>query len=393
MKVLFFTPCFPPIINGVSTTYLHTVRELKELGHDVNVVTPVNEAPDEYFGAKVWKIPGFLLPFNSYCHSEYLDIYESYSIISKFRPDIIHVCAPTWVQMGVLGWSKWYDIPTVLCYHTNVPECVKHYGLGIVGDVLSWIFWKIVQVSQNRATLTLVNSHSMAQELRDHGVVNEIQLWGRGVDTRLFHPSKASQAMRQRLMPGKPKEFLLTYVGRLSPEKNLEFLAKVLCDSRLKGRVHLALVGDGPNKKDLEEAFSGLKGSVTFTGFLTGEDLAAAYASSDAFIFPSEVETLGLVAVEAMANGIPVIGVNARGVAITVKHEETGYLYEPGSVDSCVSSITRLMNLKPADRAKMCVNARLDAEQWGWDKDTRDLVEIYNRLLSNKQKRIEGKSV
>jgi len=387
MKILIFTVCFPPVINGVSTRYLHTVRELRKLGHEVNVATPVPDAPEDYYGAKVWKVPGMRLPLNEYCHTEYLDIYESYSLITKLDPDIVHVCAPTWIQFAAVFWCRMKNIPVILSYHTHVPEYVKHYGLGILGNFLSWFFWILVRNAQNYSSLTLVTSQAMCDELKANGIVNEIKVWRRGVDIDLFNPGRATPEMRQRLMPGTPKELLLVYVGRLSAEKGLSFLAPVLDDTRLQGRVHLCLVGDGPTRKQLEtETFAHLADCVSFPGFITGDDLAAAYASADVFIFPSETETLGLVAIEAMANGLPVIGVNARGIAITVKHGETGLLYNPGDVNQCVEHILQLLD-SPGERQRIAKNARLDAEQWGWDKATTQVVEIYRELIEKQKTR------
>jgi glycosyltransferase involved in cell wall biosynthesis len=348
------------------------------------VATPVPNAPKEFYGATVWKTSGFPLPLNEFCHTEYLDIWESKALINKINPDIVQVCAPTWIQWGALYWCRLYNIPIILSYHTHVPEYIKHYGLGILGDFLSWFFWVLVRNGQNWSNLTVVTSQAMGDELKENGIVNEIKVWRRGVDTETYHPCKASKEMRRKLMPNSEKELLLLYVGRISAEKNLSFLAAVLSDSRLKGRVHLSLIGDGPIRKQLEtETFAELKDCVSFMGFMQGEELASAYASSDVFIFPSETETLGLVAIEAMANGLPVIGVNARGIAITVKNEETGLLYDSGDVDKCVEHVLRMLD-HPEDRIRLSKNARADAEQWGWDKATLQIVGVYNELILNR---------
>lgn len=382
MRVLIFTVCFPPVINGVSTRYLQTVRELRKLGHEVHVATPVHNAPEDYYGARVYKVPGFKMPLNEFCHSEYLDFYDSYSIITKVNPDIVHVCAPTWIQFGVLLWCYLKSIPVILSYHTHVPEYVKHYGLGIIGTFISWFLWQLVVFSHKRCSLTMVTSSAMGDELKAHGVDTEIRVWRKGVDIELLNPCKGSAEVRQKLMNGPPKELLLLYVGRLSMEKSLHFLVPVLEDERVRRRTHVAFVGDGPIREKLEtETFGHLADCVSFHGFITGEDLSAVYASSDAFIFPSETETLGLVAIEAMAGGLPVIGVRARGIAVTIKDGETGFLYEPGDVEGCIGHILTMLN-SPSERVKLAKNARADAEQWGWDKATAQLLDTYNEVIA-----------
>jgi len=184
----------------------------------------------------------------------------------------------------------------------------------------------------------------MGDELHANGITNDIRVWRRGVDIELFHPSKSSLEMRQKMMPTS-KEILLVCVSRLSKEKSLEFLAPVIRDSRLRTRCHLTFVGDGPIREQLEkETFADLTDCVSFMGFLTGEPLAMAYASSDLFVFPSSTETLGLVAIEATASGIPVIGMKARGLTVTVKDGETGLLFEIGNVEQCIQHILSLID-------------------------------------------------
>eukprot|EP00026_Physarum_polycephalum_P009026 Phypoly_transcript_09136.p1 GENE.Phypoly_transcript_09136~~Phypoly_transcript_09136.p1 ORF type:complete len:392 (-),score=52.67 Phypoly_transcript_09136:157-1332(-) len=380
MRILIFTVCFPPVINGVSTRYAMTVQNLVKQGHEVLVATPGKNAPAEYHGAKVVRVPGFKFPLNDFCDSEYLDIYASYCIISSFKPDIVHVCSPTWIVFSITFWCWWFGIPCVSCYHTHVPEYVRHYISGFIGTLLTSFLWFLVRMAQNSADLTMVTSEIMGKELSDHGVSNDLAVWRKGVDTELFHPCKGSPEIRSKLMPDTSK-ILLLYAGRLSLEKGLPLLAKVLEDRRIKGKVHLALIGDGPIRKDLEtKTFARVRSDVSFHGFMSQAELAHAYASSDIFVFPSETETLGLVAIEAMAGGLPVVGVAARGMTATVKHGETGFLYPPGDVNKCVTYLLSLIN-DPELRATISKTARKDAEEWGWDKATHQLVSVYEETI------------
>jgi len=389
MRVLIFTVCFPPVINGVSTRYAMTVQHLVKQGHDVTVATPVSAAPDNYYGAKVVKVSGFKFPLNDFCDTEYLDVYESYKIISDVNPDVVHACAPTWICFSVMFWCWWKSIPVILCYHTHVPEYVRHYIGGILGSFFTWFLWWLVRIGMNSCNLTMVTSDVMGAELRDHGIMNDMAVWRKGVDTEMFHPGKSSPEVRCRLSPD-PNKPLLLYAGRLSKEKGLHFLAKVLEDKRIKGKVHLALIGDGPIRKELEtKTFARVKNDVSFHGFMDHTELARAYASSDIFVFPSETETLGLVAIEAMAGGLPVVGVCARGMKVTVKHGETGFLYPPGDLETCTKYLLSLIENDEL-RSTMSKTARKDAEQWGWDQATSQLVEVYTETLQ-KYHQFKGK--
>jgi len=317
---------------------------------------------------------------NDWCDSEYFDIYESYSVITEFKPDIVHLCGPTWVMFGALFWCWWKSIPVISAYHTHAPEYVKHYGLGVLGLALSWFFWCLVRITQNNADLTIVTSSVMGQELKEHRINNEIVVWRKGVDTDLFNPSKFSNEMRSKLMPD-PSKILLLYAGRMSHEKSLPDLVKVMEDKRLQGKAHLAMIGDGPIRKSLEhKTFGHLKDHVTFFDFMTPQELAYAYASADIFVFPSETETLGFVALEAMAAGLPVVGVSARGMKVTVKHGETGFLYPIKDMHQCVSHIITLAEDSDL-RQTISRNGRKDAEEWSWENATINLVDVYHRTI------------
>jgi glycosyltransferase involved in cell wall biosynthesis len=167
---------------------------------------------------------------------------------------------------------------------------------------------------------------------------------------------------------------LLLYVGRLSAEKQIERLRPVL-DALPQAR--LALVGDGPHRPQLEKVFADTP--TTFVGYLGGEDLAAAYASADAFLFPSSTETLGLVLLEAMAAGCPVVGANRGGIPDIVTDGVNGCLYDPDEPTSLTQATRRLL-ASPERRAELRQAARSEAERWGWAGATAQLRAYYGQV-------------
>jgi glycosyltransferase involved in cell wall biosynthesis len=140
----------------------------------------------------------------------------------------------------------------------------------------------------------------------------------------------------------------------------------------------LALVGDGPYRQQLEKIFAGTP--THFVGYLAGQDLAAAYASGDAFLFPSSTETLGLVLLEAMAAGCPVVGANRGGIPDIVSDGVNGCLYEPNQAGSLTAAVERLLG-DASQRAQLRQNAREEAERWGWAGATDQLRGYYRTLL------------
>jgi glycosyltransferase involved in cell wall biosynthesis len=259
----------------------------------------------------------------------------------------------------------------VASYHTHLPKYLEHYGMGMLEPLL----WELLKAAHNQARLNLCTSTAMVQELSEKGI-QHTDLWQRGVDTELFQPSLRSDAMRARLLNGQSDTGkLLLYIGRLSAEKQIERIRPVL-DAMPDAR--LALVGDGPYRQQLEKIFAGTP--THFVGYLAGQDLAAAYASGDAFLFPSSTETLGLVLLEAMAAGCPVVGANRGGIPDIVSDGVNGCLYEPNQEGSLAAAVERLLG-DASQRAQLRQNAREEAERWGWAGATEQLRGYYRTLL------------
>jgi glycosyltransferase involved in cell wall biosynthesis len=179
--------------------------------------------------------------------------------------------------------------------------------------------------------------------------------------------------MRHRLGDGRSDQPLLLYVGRLAREKSVESLAWVM-DALPDAR--LALVGDGPDRKRLERVFAKLP--VHFAGFLAGDELAAAFASADVFVMPSTTETLGFVALEAMASGVPVVAADAGGLRDVVRDGENGLLYDPRQRKGALAPIQRLLASRglALELARM---GRKTAENASWEAETLRLVAAYEQ--------------
>jgi glycosyltransferase involved in cell wall biosynthesis len=207
----------------------------------------------------------------------------------------------------------------------------------------------------------------MVETLRAQRVRN-VELWRRGVDTDTFRPELRSEAVRAELAGGDPGGGpLLLYVGRLAAEKEIERIRPVL--GAIPG-ARLALVGDGPSRAKLEREFAGLP--ARFVGYRHGEALGAAFASADVLILPSRTETLGLVLLEAMAAGCPVVAARAGGITDVVDDGRTGCLFDPDDPDGAVEATRRLLDgVGPTESLRRA--ARREAERWGWSAATAHL--------------------
>lgn len=369
MRIALFTETFLPKVDGIVTRLKHTVEQLQRLGDDVMVFCP-DGGLTEYQGAQIMGVPGFPLPL----YPELKLAVPRPAIreaLGSFQPDLIHVVNPAFLGVSGIYYAKSLGIPLVASYHTHLPKYLEHYGLGMLEGLL----WEILKAMHNQAVMNLATSTAMQSELTLHGIEN-VEVWQRGVDTDLFRPELKSAAMRHRLSQGYPDAPLLLYIGRLSAEKEIDRIKPVL--EAIPG-ARLALVGDGPHREELEAHFADTP--THFVGYLAGEDLASAYASADAFVFPSRTETLGLVLLEAMAAGCPVVAANSGGIPDIVTNGVNGFMFDPMDDQGAIAATQQLLASRD-QRDLMRQNARAEAEKWGWNGATRQLQQFYRSVLA-----------
>ena len=381
MRIVLATETFLPHVDGIVTRLTQTITHLRAAGDDVLILAPHRpDSPTEFEGARIITLPSARLP-------QYPDVRVGRPLLppriqrelKQFKPDIVHAASTAFLGLGPVLWARWHKVPLVESYHVQYPEYVRRYKLG---PVVPFIWWYLRTV-HNLAQLNLATSLPMVRDLRNHHF-KHMYHWRAGVDAKRFTPTKASAAWRNRLSDGHPDDFLLICVARLAIEKEIERLAPVL---RTIPGVRLALVGDGPARDRLRTTFAGLP--VNFVGLLHGDDLAAAYASADIFVLPSSTETLGLVALEAMAAGTPAVVANRGGLPDIVIDGQTGYLFNPDEPSDLTARVLSLMQ-NPTILHEMGQTARQHAERFSWSQTTKQLRGYYRYVLQNFPKPVDA---
>lgn len=376
MRIALITETFLPDVNGVVTTLCRLLEHMQARGHEALVLAP-SGAPESYAGAQVLALRG--VPLALYPNLRFTPPQPGVTEqLRRFRPDLLHLAglvalAPT------ARFAAWrLGLPLVGAYHTDFPAYTEHYGLGpLKGLAYEYLRWM-----HNACALTLCPSSATLADLRARGF-RRLRLWRRGVDTQRFHPGLRSAAWRAAV-GARPDETVLLYVGRLAAEKRVELLAEALEGLR---RVRLVCVGDGPARAALERRLAGRP--AHFTGFLCGQELATAYASADAFVFPSDTETFGQVIQEAMAAGLPVLAARAGGAIDLVRPGQTGELFAPGDAGELRAHIRRLA-ADPARRAAMGQAGRAAAERSSWANVMDELIGHYERVRGGRRRTRRG---
>jgi len=370
LRIAFFTETFLPATDGVVTRLRHTIQELLAMGDQMLVIAPkYGEGPGSYEGVPIHRVSS--VPFPPYPQIKLSPVNPGVGLaLRRFEPDLVHAVNPFVLGWGAPYFSRKLGVPLVASYHTNVAAYARFYGLDYFDRLTRWHTRRL----HNRAAVNLCTSEATLRYLRKEGI-ERLHLWPQGVDATHFHPDRFSKDWRVRLTKGHPGERLLLYVGRLSHEKDIGRLRSVL--DEVPG-VRLALVGDGPARRYLEAEFAGTP--TVFTGVLQGDELATAFASADAFVFPSITETLGMAMIEALASGLPVLAASTGATGEVVTDGETGLLYDPTSQASLVEAVEKVVS-GDGLRARMGKSARAAAERRDWRSSTQTLRGYYEEAL------------
>lgn len=374
---LFVEPSPFAYVSGYKNRFQNFIKYLREMGDEVMVVTTHEGVPQEFHGAKCIGSRSFPCPWYQKVPLSLALSPRIINEVAQFKPDIIHASSPGIMVFGALAIAKMLSVPIVMSYHTHVPVYIPRY-------TFSWLvkpMWLVIKFLHRAADLTLVPSAAIAKDLQAARVTaaNKIRLWNKGVDSESFHPKYRSHEMRLRLSNGEPNRPLIVHVGRIGVEKSLDFLKSVM--DRLP-EARIAFIGDGPYKPELESLFAGLP--AVFTGMLQGEELSQAYASGDVFIMPSESETLGLVVLEAMSSGLPVVCARAGGIIDIIPEDQegkTGYCFTPGDLEDCLNKLVPLLHNSEL-RETIGKAAREEMEKYDWRAATKKIRnEQYNAAI------------
>ncbi len=377
MRIALFTDTCFPTVNGVARALGLLIEHANARGHAVLLVSPDLSAEPHPGAAVHLTIPGVQLPF--YRELKAARPWLGGAIqraLSDFSPDVVHVATEAMVGAAGRRWALSNDVPLVTSYCTNFPDYLSGYGMGF-GEQLCWGYLRRFHAA---AAVTLCPSRATLRDLASRGFHSRMGLWSRGVDSDLFDPTRRDEELRREMAPG--ADVVLLYVGRIAPEKKIDLLIEALPRIRASTtqRVGLVLVGGGPARDGLMAAGHP---DVHFTGYRRGTDLAAHYASADAFVFPSDTETFGQVVSEALSSGLPVVAPDRGGVTDLVIPDETGFLFRPGRADELADRAIRLVE-DAALRRRLGARGRALAEGRSWSEVFDGLFTTYDEVCAGR---------
>ena len=340
LRIAVVTETWPPEVNGVAMTLAKLVQGLSHRNHDVQLIRPRQTKTDSPMSdSSLEEVLMRGMPIPRYPELK-LGLPSKKTLVKTWtlrRPDVVHIATE-----GPLGWSalqaaKVLKLPVTSDFRTNFQSYSKHYGVG-------WLRKPIVAYLRkfhNATACTMVPTRELMRTLSQNGFAN-LKVVSRGVDTKLFNISKRDTSLRSSWGATDDTKVLIS-VGRMAPEKNLDQVLKTYEALKVTGQAFkLVMVGDGP----LKEQFQKRCPEIIFPGMLSQSNLAAYYASSDLFIFPSQTETFGNVTLEALASGIPVLAFDCAAARDWVQTGVNGWLVAENNPEGFAAQAVAIFNSK-----------------------------------------------
>ncbi|MEY4153890.1 MAG: hypothetical protein RLZZ278_738 [Pseudomonadota bacterium] len=340
LRIAVVTETWPPEVNGVAMTLAKLVQGLSHRNHDVQLIRPRQTKTDSPMSdASLEEVLMRGMPIPRYPELK-LGLPSKKTLVKTWtlrRPDVVHIATE-----GPLGWSalqaaKVLKLPVTSDFRTNFQSYSKHYGVG-------WLRKPIVAYLRkfhNATACTMVPTRELMRTLSQNGFAN-LKVVSRGVDTKLFNIAKRDTRLRSSWGATDDTKVLIS-VGRMAPEKNLDQVLKTYEALKNTGKAFkLVMVGDGPLKEQFQQRYP----EIIFPGMLSQSNLAAYYASSDLFVFPSQTETFGNVTLEALASGIPVLAFDCAAARDWVQRGINGWLVAENNPDGFAAQAVSVVNNK-----------------------------------------------
>jgi glycosyltransferase involved in cell wall biosynthesis len=370
LRIAVVTETWPPEVNGVAMTLAKLVQGLSHRNHDVQLIRPRQTKTDSPMSdSSLEEVLMRGMPIPRYPELK-LGLPSKKTLVKTWtlrRPDVVHIATE-----GPLGWSalqaaKVLKLPVTSDFRTNFQSYSKHYGVG-------WLRKPIVAYLRkfhNATACTMVPTRELMRTLSQNGFAN-LKVVSRGVDTKLFNISKRDTSLRSSWGATDETKVLIS-VGRMAPEKNLDQVLKTYEELKSTGQAFkLVMVGDGPLKDQFQKRYP----EIIFPGMLTQSNLAAYYASSDLFIFPSQTETFGNVTLEALASGIPVLAFDCAAARDWVQTGVNGWLVAENNPEGFAAQAVTIFNSKDL-LEKITQSTRQQVVHLDWDQIAEQVESVF----------------
>ncbi|WP_241521138.1 glycosyltransferase [Kineobactrum sediminis] len=374
------TNTYLPHVGGVARSVAAFTAEYRRQGHRVLVVAPEFEKqpPNEEDVVRIPAIQHFngsdfsaVLPVSGLLNTE----------LDNFKPDIVHSHHPYLLGMTAMRIARFRQLPLVFTHHT-LYEQYTHY-VPVDSPAFRRFVIELATRYANLSDQVFAPSESIAKLLHERGTTAPVTVIPTGIKLSDFSNADGGRVRARLGIPD--NAFVVGHLGRLAPEKNLEFLATAIARFlKNNAGAHFILAGEGPSAGPVREILSreGVLGQLHDIGIVKHPELADTYAAMNVFAFASTSETQGMVLTEAMAAGVPVVGIDATGVREVIRDEYNGRLLQESTVDDFVAALQWVSASDSKTREALHTAALATAEKFSMERTAGSALACYEKLIA-----------
>lgn len=370
MRIAFFSDTAFPQINGISRSISNSLINLKNRGHKVILFT--HEKADKLNDVEIYRYRSE----HFFKHDDYdlviPNLKDIFNKLKNFNPDIIHIHTPTIMGYVALRYGKKHNIPVIGTYHTYLPEFLEYFPVPILNktNLMKKIVWKSSNWFFNQFDRVIIPNEVIKEELIKNGLKIKIDVISNGVDLKKFYIKRVNKKYKSNFL----------HVGRIGYEKSVDIIIKAfsLCNKK----TNLIIVGKGPEINNLKELSKklGVNKRIKFVGAKAGNELLNYYNGCDVFVTASTIETEGIVLLEAMACGKPIIVVNKLAAPKIIKKSNNGLISEPGNYKQFAENMNKLYKNKKL-RNSLGKNSLCAVKEYSLENNINKLEKIYESLI------------
>ncbi len=383
MKILFISDVYFPRVNGVSTSIETFRRNLHLLGHTVHLIAPDYGTPaaDE---TDILRVPARTVPLDPEDRlMRYGWVMQQLDRLRGEHYDLIHVQTPFVAHYLGVKLSHLLDIPCIETYHTFFEEYLYHYIPFLPKSLTRWLAKRFSRHQGNSLDGMVIPSRPMQRVLQDYGIATTMEVIATGIEPASFVLGDRV-AFREKYGIAQERPMLL-FVGRVAHEKNIDFLIQVVNQVRKEvADVLFVIAGEGPARVHLEQEVKrlALGQHVRFIGYLDRHtELNNCYRAADIFIFSSRTETQGLVLLEAMAQGVPLVSTAELGTR-DVLQDGAGVWIAQEELSDFSSNVVKMLGHAQA-RSDLGELGRAYANEWSAAKQAKKMLAFYNTVIES----------
>jgi len=398
MNIVMFTDAYWPRINGVTVSVDSYSRSLIKEGHkvliicssypeDLNAPVPFLSIRETGESAKIVRVPSLPIFITKEDRiARFSKWHWVFRQVEQFSPDIIHINTEMMIAEFGFLYARAHNLPAIYTFHTLWEEYAPNYLYMFPSVLVKFVIRRMHRYVLNRSYRVIVPTTQIGEVVRKYDPRLETFLLPTGIEPELFdHPAdevaEFRKTMENRFPQIKGKRILL-FAGRVNKEKNIGFLIGILPEILAKHPdVILVIAGSGSDLEYYQNKSrkTGIEESCIFTGFVERRDLALIYAISEIFVFPSLTDTQGLVTLEAMLSGTPVVAIGALGTLMVMGGDNGGFMVDNNASDFTKRVLELLEN--PELRSSKSAEAKLHARAWSIEELTKKLVVIYETTV------------